>query len=136
MSEFWKVDSMNYRGLQDKCLSKTKWDLNEKWKITTIENIGFLVWVHFQNYKFSKTWTKMFCSIYCEKTCLKGCIGVMRKKKLYKKSWNECIMYVKANRSRKFYQKNQSSSILGQTKTLDSFGTVNMISTLSSDSIG
>jgi hypothetical protein len=45
-------------------------------------------------------------------------------------------MYVKANRSRKFYQKNQSSSILGQTKTLDSFGTVNMISTLSSDSIG
>jgi len=37
----------NYRGLQDKCLNKKKWDLNEKWKITTIENIGFLVWVHF-----------------------------------------------------------------------------------------
>jgi hypothetical protein len=46
--------------------------LDEKWKIILIANIGFLVWGHFVNYKFLKTWIQMFGSIYWLKLIIGG----------------------------------------------------------------
>jgi hypothetical protein len=55
-------------------ICKKNGDLNEKWKIVTIESLVFLILGNFQNCKFLKTWIEMFCSLLLEKLMVdSGC---------------------------------------------------------------